>query len=110
MHDHAEVLALAAAAIDFELDPAERSQLEAALAACPLGRRRAGAMRATATILRRSSDIGTPSRVRDVVIRAALGSASRTAGLRLRLPPGLSPTPLPVPPAPPFLPPPPPPF
>jgi len=90
MHDHAEVLALAAAAIDFELDPAERSQLEAALAACPLCRRRAGAMRATATILRRSSDIGTPSRVRDVVIRAALGSASRTAGLRLRLALGLS--------------------
>ena len=90
MHDHAEILALAAAAIDFELDPAERSQLEAALAACPLCRRRAGAMRASATILRRSSDIGTPSRVRDVVIRTALDSASRTAGLRLRLAVGLS--------------------
>ena len=82
MHDHAEILRLAAAAIDFELDPAERSQLDAALETCHLCRRQATAMRATATILRRPSDIGTPSRVRDVVIGAALRGSRRTPGMR----------------------------
>lgn len=72
MHDHSEVLALAAAAIDFDLEPAERAQLDAAFEACSLCRRQASAMRATATVLRRPLDIGTPGRVRDVVIGAAV--------------------------------------
>lgn len=78
MHDHRETLALAAAAIDFELDQSERSELDAALETCPLCRRQAAAMRATATILRRPPDIGTPGRVRDVVIGAALRGGRRT--------------------------------
>ena len=82
MHDHPETLALAAAAIDFDLDPAERSRLEAALETCPLCRRQAAEMRATATILRRPSDIGTPGRVRDIVIGAAIGRGRRTVPMR----------------------------
>jgi hypothetical protein len=90
VHDHPETLALAAAAIDFELDPVERSQLEAALETCPLCRRQAAAMRATATILRRPSDIGTPGRVRDVVIGAAIGRGRRTPPMRSLLAASLS--------------------
>ncbi len=90
MHDHREILALAAAAIDFELDPVERSQLDAALEACPLCRRQAAEMRATATILRRPSDIGTAGRVRDVVIGAALRSGRRTPAMRSLLAASLS--------------------
>ena len=82
MHDHGRILELAAAAVDFELDPAERAELEAALESCPLCRRQASAMRATATILGRASDIGTPSRVRDVVMGAALRGGSRSPGWR----------------------------
>lgn len=72
MHDHREILGLAAAAIDFELDPAEGSRLRAALEECSLCRRQASALRATATVLSRPLDIGTPGRVRDVVVGAAL--------------------------------------
>jgi anti-sigma factor RsiW len=90
MHDHREILALAAAAIDFELDAAERSQLDAALETCPLCRRQAASMRATATILRRPSDIGTPARVRDVVIGAAMRGGRGTPGLRSLLAVSLS--------------------
>src|SRR3990172_1186040 len=90
MHDHREILALAAAAIDFELDPAERSQLNAALETCHLCRRQAAEMRATATILRRPSDIGTPDRVRDVVIGAALRSGRRKPPWRSLLAASLS--------------------
>ena len=90
MHDHSETLLLAAAAIDFELDPAERSQLDAALATCPLCRREAAGLRATATILHRPSDIGTPARVRDVVIGAALRGGRRTPALRSLLAPSLT--------------------
>jgi TolB protein len=90
MHDHRETLALAAAAIDFELDPVERSQLDAALEACPLCRRQTAEMRATATILRRPSDIGTPARVRDVVIGAALRGGRRTPPWRSLLAASLS--------------------
>ena len=90
MHDHDETLALAAAAIDFELDPAERSKLEAALVTCPLCRRQAAAMRATATILRRPSDIGTPSRVRDVVLGTALRGGRGTPPWRSILAASLS--------------------
>ncbi len=90
MHDHPEILALAAAAIDFELEPAERSQLESALETCSLCRRQAAAMRATATVLRRPSDIGTPGRVRDVVIGAAMGGGRRTPAFRSLLAASLS--------------------
>ncbi len=90
MHDHPETLALAAAAIDFELDPVECSQLEAALETCPLCRRQAAAMRATATILRRPSDIGTPRRIRDVVIGATLRGGRRTPAFRSLLAASLS--------------------
>src|SRR3972149_354221 len=90
MHDHREILALAAAAVDFELDPAERSQLNAALETCHLCRRQAAEMRATATILRRPSDIGTPDRVRDVVIGAALRSGRRKPPWRSLLAASLS--------------------
>jgi TolB protein len=82
VHDHSETLVLAAAAIDFELDRAERAQLDAALATCPLCRRQAAGLRATATILRRPSDIGTPARVRDVVLGAALRGGRRTPAMR----------------------------
>lgn len=85
MHDHRETLALAAAAIDFELEPVERSNLRTALEECSLCRRQAAAMRATATILRRPSDIGTASRVRDVVIGAALRGNRRAPALRSML-------------------------
>ena len=78
MHDHSEIRALAAAAIDFELDPDERARLNEALESCSLCRRQASAMRATATVLRRPSDIGTPNHVRDVVIGAALRRGRRT--------------------------------
>jgi len=90
VHDHREILALAAAAIDFELDPVDRSRLHAALETCSLCRRQAAAMRATATILGRQSDIGTPSRVRDVVIGAALRSGRRTPAPRTLLAASLS--------------------
>ncbi len=90
MHDHREILALAAAALDFELDPVERSQLDTALETCPLCRRQAAEMRATATILRRPSEIGTPSRVRDVVIGAALRGGRPTPALRPLLAASLS--------------------
>lgn len=90
MHDHPETLALAAAAIDFDLDPVERSRLEAALETCPLCRRQAAEMRATATILRRPSDIGTPGRVRDIVIGAAIGRGRRTVPMRSLLAASLS--------------------
>lgn len=78
MHDHRETLALAAAAIDFDLEPAERARLDAAFEACSLCRRQASAMRATATVLRRPLDIGTPGRVRDVVIGAAVRGGRQT--------------------------------
>jgi Tol biopolymer transport system component len=90
MHDHTRILELAASAIDFDLDPAERAELNAALENCPLCRRQASAMRATATILGRASDIGTPSRVRDVVIGAALRNGSRSPGWRPLLAASLS--------------------
>src|SRR3989304_393202 len=90
MHDHDVTLALAATTIDFELDPPERSRLEAALETCPLCRRQAAAMRATATILRRPSDIGTPSRVRDVVLGTALRGGRRTPPWRSILAASLS--------------------
>jgi hypothetical protein len=90
VHDHHEILALAAAAIDFELDAIERQKLRAGLDECPLCRRQAAAMRATATILSRPSDIGTPSRVRDVVIGAALRGERRGPALRSLLLAGLS--------------------
>ena len=72
MHDHRDILELAAAAIDFDLDPAERARLSEALETCVLCRRQASAMRATATVLRRPSAIGTPGSVRDVVLGTAL--------------------------------------
>lgn len=90
MHDHRETLALAAAAIDFDLDPDERARLHEALETCSLCRRQASAMRATATVLRRPLDIGTPSRVRDVVIGAALRGGRRTPPLRSLLVASLS--------------------
>ncbi len=82
MHDHREILELAAAAIDFELDTAERARLRTALEECSLCRRQATAMRATATILNRPSDIGTPGRVRDVVVGAALRGSRPAPALR----------------------------
>lgn len=90
MHDHGRILELAATAIDFELDPSERAELETALESCPLCRRQASAMRATATILGRASDIGTPSRVRDVVVGVALRNGTRSPGWRPLLAAGLS--------------------
>jgi WD40 repeat protein len=90
VHDHREVLALAAAAIDFELDTTERSKLRAGLDECSLCRRQASAMRATATILSRPSDIGTPGRVRDVVIGAALRGHRPAPALRTWLVASLS--------------------
>jgi sugar lactone lactonase YvrE len=90
VHDHREILALAATAIDFELDPDERKRLDDALEACSLCRRQASAMRATATVLQRPLDIGTPSRVRDVVVAAALGRGRRAPALRSILVAGLS--------------------
>ena len=82
MHDHGEILALAATAIDFDLDPAERERLRDALDTCSLCRRQASAMRATATILSRPPDIGTPARVRDVVVGAALRGSRPAPALR----------------------------
>lgn len=82
MHDHHEILALAAAAIDFELDAIERQKLREGLDECPLCRRQAAAMRATATVLGRPPDIGTPRRVRDVVIGAAVRAERRWPPLR----------------------------
>jgi anti-sigma factor RsiW len=83
VHDHSEILALGAAAIDFELDPGERAMLDEALETCVLCRRQVASMRATATVLRRPSDIGTPARVRDVVVGAALRGGRRgTSALR----------------------------
>jgi anti-sigma factor RsiW len=83
VHDHSEILALGATSIDFELDADERARLHDALETCSLCRRQVSAMRATATVLRRPSDIGTPSRVRDVVIGAAIrGGGRRTPALR----------------------------
>lgn len=82
MHDHAEILELAAAEIDFELEPAERATLDAALETCSLCRRQVSAIRATATVLRRPLEIGTPDRVRAVVIGAALQRGRRTVALR----------------------------
>ena len=82
MHDHRETLELAAAAIDFELDTAERARLRTALEECSLCRRQATAMRATATILNRPSDIGTPGRVRDVVVGSALRGSRPAPALR----------------------------
>jgi Tol biopolymer transport system component len=90
VHDHGQILELAAAAIDFELDPVERAKLDAALESCPLCRRQASAMRATATILGRAPEIGTPSRVRDVVVGAALRSGNRSPGWRPLLAASLS--------------------
>lgn len=78
MHDHSEILELAAGAIDFNLDPGERARLNAGLETCSLCRRQVSAMRAAAAVLRRPLDIGTPSRVRDVVIGAALQGGRRT--------------------------------
>ena len=82
MHDHREILALAAAAIDFELDADERAALANALETCSLCRRQVSAMRATATVLRRPLDIGTPGRVRDVVVGAAIRRGRRTPAVR----------------------------
>ena len=82
MHDHREILELAAVAIDYELDAAERARLRTALEECSLCRRQASAMRATATILSRPSDIGTPGRVRDVVVGAALRGSRPAPALR----------------------------
>ncbi len=85
MHDHREILELAAAAIDFELDRDERNRVNDALETCSLCRRQVSAMRATATVLRRPLDIGTPDRVRRVVIGAALQRSRREPVLRSML-------------------------
>lgn len=90
MHDHSEILALAAAAIDFELDPDERKRLDDALETCSLCRRQVSATRATATVLRRPLDIGTPGRVRNVVVGSALRPGRRALGLRTVLAASLS--------------------
>jgi anti-sigma factor RsiW len=90
MHDHAEIQQLAAAEIDFELDPAERAKLHEALETCSLCRRQASAIRATATVLRRPLDIGTPERVRAVVVGAALQRGRRTVAIRSMLAAALS--------------------
>lgn len=90
MHDHREILELAAAAIDFELDQDERGRLNEAIGTCPLCRRQVSAMRATATVLRRPLDIGTPGRVRDVVIGAGLHQGRRAPAPRSRLATALS--------------------
>jgi len=90
VHDHREVLALAAAEIDFDLDPDERQRLLEALETCSLCRRQVAAVRATATVLRRPLDIGTPGRVRDVVIGSALRRVRPVPGLRTLLAAGLS--------------------
>jgi Tol biopolymer transport system component len=90
VHDHREILALAAAEIDFDLDPDERQRLLEALETCSLCRRQVAAMRATATVLRRPLDIGTPGRVRDVVIGSVLRRDRPIPGLRTLLAAGLS--------------------
>jgi Tol biopolymer transport system component len=90
VHDHREILALAAAEIDFDLDPDERQRLLEALETCSLCRRQVAAMRATATVLRRPLDIGTPGRVRDVVIGSVLRRDRPVPGLRTLLAAGLS--------------------
>ena len=90
MHDHREIQELAATAIDFDLEPVDQAKLDEALETCSLCRRQVSAMRATATVLRRPLDIGTPDRVRSVVIGAALGHSRRTAAVRSLLAAGLS--------------------
>lgn len=90
MHDHRDILELAAAAIDFDLDRDERKRLNDAVETCPLCRRQVAAMRATATVLRRPLAIGTPGRVRDVVIGSALRRSRRTPSLRSALAASLS--------------------
>jgi len=91
VHDHREILELAAAELDFDLDGDERDRLAGALETCTLCRRQVAAMRATATVLRRPLDIGTPGRVRDMVIGAALGRRDRQVpGLRTLLAASLS--------------------
>jgi hypothetical protein len=90
VHDHREILALAAAEIDFDLNADERRRLADALETCTLCRRQVAAIRATATVLRRPLDIGTPGRVRDVVIGSALRRSRRVPGLRTIMAAGLS--------------------
>ena len=82
MHDHREIQELAAVAIDFELEHDDQQRLDDALETCSLCRRQVSAMRATATVLRRPLDIGTPDRVRAVVIGAALQRGRRTLAIR----------------------------
>jgi hypothetical protein len=77
IHDHAE-LELAAAAIDFELTPAERARLEKAMAECSVCARAAAAYRRQANLLVALPVVDASPAVRRQVERAVGVRAQRT--------------------------------
>jgi hypothetical protein len=70
MTDHRRTLALAATAIDWQLAPAERHELDEHLASCSSCARMARALRQDVALVRNVPQHNTPERVRSIVLDA----------------------------------------
>ena len=78
-HAHERALELSAAAVDFELSPAETAELEALLAGCPSCAQRAAAMRTDALALSRPLTLEPSARV-DAAIAAEIAHRTTRSG------------------------------
>ena len=78
IHDHDEILELAAASLDFELTPVERSRLDAGLAGCDQCRRAATAYRRQASLVAALPMVDASPAVRSRIERAAGARPQRT--------------------------------
>lgn len=86
---HERSLELAAAAVDYDLNPVERAELDAHLAGCPTCARRAAAMRSDAARLGRPLALLPSSRVDDAIYAAIARQHQRPARLTLLVAAGL---------------------
>ena len=77
MSPHELTRSLAATAIDFELTPAERAELEGHLASCSVCRASVDGLRADAAGIASMAVVEPPVRIRTVVLAAAAGSRPR---------------------------------
>jgi hypothetical protein len=85
MTEHALVLELAVAALDFPLSPGEERQVSEHLAGCEMCRNKVGALRADRERLGAVAVLAAPVAVRQHVLAAALDTSSRVPSTRRRL-------------------------
>jgi hypothetical protein len=85
MTDHRRTLALAATAIDWQLAPAERHELDDHLASCSSCARRAQALRQDAARVQNVPQHNTPERVRSIVLDATVDRSRLPQRSRLLL-------------------------